>query len=213
MVGLPDISLGPRRDEEPAATAAGVHVSDDAPTVPVRVSPDQVSSGLGPEGVGPSQPDPKQVSADLGSPDLDAAGPDPGRTAPGTEVAKTTDLPGGDLAGHRMSATEQGLVAVRHWAVQATDGAREIASAPGTVFTAAPPSFADYRAYVASRAWVPDGYEKGWLIWLPLAYYNTIGNAGVLTGYAVAWLTNRMLHFVVAVTVAALSLGLLLIFG
>lgn len=203
MASLPNVSLGVADDDATATQAPGVHVSDDAPKVRVSPGPDSALETYPDETPETSDPGPATTGPDL---------PDP-RPRPGTQVVKTSDLPDADLPGDRMTVVERGLVVVRHWMVQAAAGARGTVSAPGSVFTTQPPSFAEYRAYVASRAWVPDGYEKGWLIWLPLVYYNTVGNAGVLTGYAIAWLTGRMLHFVVAVTVAAVAVGLWLIFS
>lgn len=123
------------------------------------------------------------------------------------------ELPDGDLDGDLMSTPGRGLVVARHWVTQAADGARQVTSTPGGVLATKPPSFAEYRAYVRSRAWVPESYESGWLIWLPVAYYNTIGNAGVLTGYAIAWLTGRLAHFAIAVAVVILATALILIFN
>lgn len=215
MSSLPNVSLGGTvaDTDDTAATAPGVHVSDDAPKV--RVSPpsdpatgtypDQTSD-LGPATTGPGLPDPGPGPTREAGLDL----PDP---APGTQVVKTSDLPDADLSGDRMSRSEWALVLVRHWAVQAAEGARQVTSTPGGVFAAKPPSFAEYRAYVRSRAWVPDGYEKGWLIWLPLAYYNTLGNAGVLGGYAIACLMSRFLYFATTVAVAILAAALILIFN
>lgn len=222
MSSLPNVSLGGAVADDTdvsAAQAPGVHVSEDAPKVRVSAAPDPTpgtrqgpTADPGPRGTGPDRTDEGQVCADPGPADTSTAGLDPSPT-PGTQVVKTTDLPDADLSGDRMTRSERGLVLVRHWAVQAAAGARETTSTPGSAFTVQPPSFAEYRAYVASRAWVPEGYEKGWLIWLPLVYYNTLGNAGVLTGYAIAWLTGRLLHFATAVAVAILATALILIFN
>ena len=129
------------------------------------------------------------------------------------DLAVKGDLPDGDLDGDRMSTAERGLVVVRHWVTQASDGAHQVTSTPGGVLAARPPSFTEYRAYVRSRAWVPEGYERGWLIWVPVAYYNTVGNAGVLTGLSIQWLTGRMLHFHIAIGVTVLAAVLWLIFS
>lgn len=222
MSSLPNVSLGGDVADDTdvsAAQAPGVHVSKDAPKVRVSAASDPTAdtgqgatTDPGARATGPDLPDADQVRSDLGPTGTGTAGPDP-RPTPGTQITKTTDLPGTDLAGDRMSTAQRGLVVVRHWAFQAAAGARETTSAPGSAFTVQPPSFAEYRAYVASRAWVPEGYEKGWLIWLPLAYYNTLGNAGVLTGYALAWLTGRLLHFTIAVAVVILTATLIAIFN
>lgn len=182
MSSLPDVTLGgPSQDDEGSASQApGVHVSDDAPAVPVTQTPDDRSP----------------VSA----------------PSKGDLVVKG-DLPGSDLDGDLISPAGRALEVTRHWVTQATSGARQVTTTPGGVFAAKPPSFAEYRAYVRSRAWVPEGYEHGWLIWLPVTYYNTVGNAGVLIGYAIAWLTGRMLHFALAVAVLALTAALWLIFA
>lgn len=187
MSSLPDVTLGGAspKDEGSASQSPGVHVSDDAPTVPVTPVPVTQTSGDRSQGT------------------------DPGR---GDLVVKG-DLPGSDLDGDSVSPAGRALEVARHWVTQAAGGARQVTATPGGVFAAKPPSFAEYRAYVRSRAWVPEGYERGWLIWLPVAYYNTVGNAGVLIGYAVAWLTGRLLHFLIAVAVTAIASALWFIFG
>lgn len=188
MSSLPDVSLSgaPSSGEDvTAAEVPGVYVSDDAAAV------DVAAPGGGDSA--PSDPAP----GDLKSGDLSHA----------------SDLPGSDLAGDLMSPAGRGLVVARHWVTQAGEGARQVTDTPGGVFASKPPSFAEYRAYVRSRAWVPEGYDGRVLIWVPVFYYDTIGNAGVLFGYAVAWLTNRMLHFAVAATLTVLALTLWLIFS
>jgi hypothetical protein len=217
VASLPNVSLGGTvaDDDVTAAQSPGVHVSDDAPKVQVSTGSDPNTETYPDETGETSDPGPATAGPDLPDPGPEPTrkpGPDP-RPTPGTQVTKTTDLPDADLTGDRMTRSERGLVVVRHWAVQAAAGVRETTSAPGSAFTVRPPSFAEYRAYVASRAWVPEGYEKGCLIWVPLVYYNTVGNAGVLTGYAIAWLTGKLLHFAVAVAVVILTTALILIFN
>lgn len=183
MGSLPDVSLGGSvvndTDAVDASRVPGVHVSDDAPAVPVAAgdaSPTEV----------PVLSNPAPVESELPSSDLD-----------------------GDL----MSPVGRGLVLARHWAAQAAEGAREVTHTPGGVLAIKPQSFAEYRTYVRSRAWVPDGVEGGPVVWVPVAYYNTVGAALVLAGGAVIWLAGRFLHFAVAVAVAVTATILWLIFS
>lgn len=117
-------------------------------------------------------------------------------------------LPDTQMIGDRLTAVDRVLMLIRHWTQLANDGARSAG-----VLAAQPESFAQYRAYVRSRAWLPEGYDRGWLVWVTVAYYNTLGTAGVAGGYAIAWLFGRVLHFNVAVTVTAAAALLWLIFG
>lgn len=188
MGSLPDVSLGGSvvndTDAVDASQVPGVHVSDDAPTVPVTAGGDLPASDL--------------VLSDPEQGDLDAS---------------EGDLPGSDLDGDLMSPVGRGLVLARHWMAQAAEGAREVTHTPGGILAIKPQSFAEYRTYVRSRAWVPDGVEGGPVVWVPVAYYNTVGNVLVLAGGAVIWLAGRFLHFAVAVLVAVTATILWLIFS
>ncbi|WP_329521106.1 hypothetical protein [Spirillospora sp. NBC_01491] len=142
--------------------------------------------------------------------------PDPIRSedppvAPGSSEM-TVALPAADLDGDRLSTLDQVWGLVRHWSRQALDGAQQKTSHPKSVYAAKPPSFAEYRAYVRSRAWLPEGYERGWLVWVPLTYYVTVGAAGVLLGLGTAWLFSRVLHFNIAVLVTTAIATLWLVF-
>lgn len=127
----------------------------------------------------------------------------PGPTPVGTAVELVPgDLPDADLGGSRMTGPERALVLAGHWFRLAAKTARELTSNPGGIGSDPPESWAEYRAYVRSRAWIPEGYEGGWLVWVPLAYYNTLGNLGFVSD-GIGWVFKRMFRFVVAVVLVA----------
>lgn len=146
------------------------------------------------------------------------ASPVPQGTSPLPQIVEVgpdepVKLPPADLGGERMTAVARGGVVLRHWAAQTLVGIKEAAARPGGVYEAHPESFAQYRAYVQSRAWLPEGYDRGWLLWVTVAYYNTLGWAGIAAGYGIAWLFARMLRFNVAVAVTAVCITLWCIFS
>lgn len=138
--------------------------------------------------------------------------PEPEPAEAGTELVPTKELPAAELAGERMSAGERGLVLAQHWARQAAASAKGTTSRPGGINAIQPESFDQYRAHVKSRAWLPEGCDSWWLEWIPVAYYNTLGNFGIAAGYAWAWLFKRMLRFNIAVLVVATTVTLWICF-
>lgn len=200
MSSLPDLSLGKDtltgRTEDPTADLIpGVHVSGDAPTIPVATDHSKTASV-------PTDDAPTAPVQMTKAPEASTTSGDD----------HTVALPDSELNGTRMTAINRGLILARHWADHAMHEARGAAAHPGGVLAARPPSIAEYRAYVRSRAWLPDGYDRGWLLWVPLAYYNTLGTAGVAAGYAAAWLFSRLLHVLIAATVTVTAVALWLLF-
>lgn len=119
------------------------------------------------------------------------------------EQVTLVHLPDSDLKGDRVTLWERGQVMARHWASQVSTGMPS-----DGVFQIRPESLAEYRAYVRTRAWLPDGYDGRVLAWVTVTYYNTLGTAGIAVGYGIAWVFGRMLRFNIAVAVAAVSVTL-----
>lgn len=122
------------------------------------------------------------------------------------------ELPSTDLAGDRMTCPERALVLVSHWFRLAAKTTGELTANPGVIGSDPPESFAEYRTYVRSRAWIPEGYDGRWLVWVPLAYYNTVGNLGFAAD-GLGWVFKRMFRFVAAVVLIAVAVVLWLCFS
>lgn len=106
-----------------------------------------------------------------------------------------SELPDSGLDGERMTAAERLLVAARYWAVEAWSGIRAKATSPGTVYHTQPESLAQHDERIARHEWVPEGYEGKWLQPLGVAYHQTFGKFGKMTGYAWAWIWDTPLAF------------------
>jgi hypothetical protein len=152
--------------------------------------------------VGPPEDAPEETSAR-------ALGPTPVGTA--VELV-SADLPDADLGGSRMTGPERAWTLVRHWFRLAAKTTGELTANPGVIGSDPPESFAEYRTYVRSRAWIPDGYDGRWLVWVPLAYYNTVGNLGFAAD-GLGWVFKRMFRFVAAVVLIAVAVVLWLCFS
>jgi hypothetical protein len=110
-------------------------------------------------------------------------------------------LPDTRMVGDRLTMRDRVLMLIGHWWRQIGEGMPS-----GSVLEARPESLAQYRLYVRSRAWLPEGYQGGaWLVAITVAYYNTLGWLGVALGNATSWLFSRMIHFNIAVVVAVIS--------
>jgi hypothetical protein len=111
-----------------------------------------------------------------------------------TEAASaTTEAPASPVIepfGRPMTARERAVRVARHWASSARQGAGAAARHPWralcavAVFARLAADVAETRAYIKSRAWVPDGHEGTLLPWLGRAYHY--GPGAVLK--AAAWL-------------------------
>lgn len=122
------------------------------------------------------------------------------------------ELPAADLGGSQMSGVERAANLLAHWFRLATVTTQALAANPGVIGTDPPESWAEYRAYVASRAWIPEGYEGKWLVGLPLAYYNSIGCLAFAFD-GTGWLFKRMFRFIAAVLTVATVIVLWLCFS
>lgn len=137
----------------------------------------------------------------------------PGTILPGTAVEVVpTDLPDAELSGSRMTGAERALMLSGHWFRLAAKTAGELTSNPGVIGSDPPESWNEYRAYVKSRAWIPEGYEGRWLVVVPLAYYNTVGCVG-FAGDGIGWVFKRMFRFVAALVLIAVVVVLWLCFS
>lgn len=117
------------------------------------------------------------------------------QAGPTGEVEKVTiQLPDAQLGGERMTGLERACVLAGHVIRLAADNTRRIFADLGGIGADPPESWVEYRAYVKSRAWVPEGCEGGWIVWVPVAYYNSLGCVGFAFD-GVAWLFKRMLRF------------------
>ena len=112
------------------------------------------------------------------------------------------ELPEVELDGSQMSGVERAAVLLGHWFRLATETTTALAANPGVVGSDPPESWAEYRAYVDSKAWIPEGYEGKWLRRVPLAYYNSIGCLGFV-GDGVGWLFKRMFRFLATLLIVA----------
>ena len=164
----------------------------------------------GPAESRPVQPD-REVSCDVQDEPL---APEPQEPPAGAAVEQVAvELPDTDLGGARMAGLERAWVLVCCWVRQGQEAVREMLDRPGGLAGVQPESLAQWRAYVRSKAWLPEGYEDGWLVRIPVAFYNTLGWFGVVTGYGWAWLFKRMFRFNVAVVVVVVVVVLWLCFG
>ncbi|GAA3957390.1 hypothetical protein GCM10023085_44880 [Actinomadura viridis] len=192
MSSLPDVSLG---------GAPGPALDAPVPTEELDARP--AAAAAAPQ----ERPATEEAPLDLWDEEAETTKVLP---APAGEVVK---LPDSDLDGDRINAAERALVLVRHWSKHTLQEVQQSTTRPGGIYAAQPESFAQYRAYVASRAWLPEGYDGRWLTWITVAYYNSLGWAGVAAGRGLAWLFSRMLRFNVAVMVTAVSVTLWRVFG
>ena len=67
-------------------------------------------------------------------------------------------------------------------------------------------SIGSIHAYAVTRGWLPDDHPGGPLVTgVPVAYYHTVGKAGVALGNGIAWTFARMVRFVLAVLIAGVA--------
>ena len=134
-------------------------------------------------------------------------------STPGKVLELVSDeLPEVELDGSQMSGAERAAVLLGHWFRLATQTTSDLTANPGVIGSDPPESWVEYRAYVASRAWIPEGYEGRWLLWGPLAYYNSIGCLGFVFDGA-GWLFKRMFRLVATVLIVAVITVLWLCFS
>lgn len=137
----------------------------------------------------------------------------PGPTPAGTAVeVVSADLPDAELGGSRMTGPERALMLLSYWVRLAAKTAGELTSDPGVIGSDPPESFAEYRTYVRSRAWIPKDYDGKWLVAVGLAYYNTVGNVGFAAD-GIGWVFKRMFRFVAVVVLIAVVVVLWLCFS
>jgi hypothetical protein len=198
-MSLPDVGLGglsPRRghgrghDDELAPPYRGHRVV------------------LGPQPGGP------QEGATSGGHELEQAeganvGDDAGATIRVDASQGHDELPDSDLQGERMTAGERLMVAARYWAVEAWSGIRAKVTSPGTVYHAQPESLAQHDERIKRHEWVPEGYEGKWLEPLGVAYHQTFGKFGMVTGYAWKWIWDTPLAFFPALTLVFITVILI----
>jgi hypothetical protein len=111
----------------------------------------------------------------------------------------------------RVTALDRCLGMLRYWAAQVSEAADRAGSHRGFA-DAQSESWNQYRAYVKSRAWLPEGHKGGPIEWVPVAYYNTVGNASFALDGA-SWMFKRMLRFNAGLLLASTVIVLWLIFG
>jgi hypothetical protein len=137
----------------------------------------------------------------------------PTSPAPGKGLELVSEeLPEAELDGSQMSGAERAAVLLGHWFRLATKTTSDLTANPGVIGSDPPESWAEYRAYVDSKAWIPEGYEGKWLRRVPLAYYNSIGCLGFV-GDGVGWLFKRMFRFVATLLIVAVITVLWLCFS
>lgn len=123
-----------------------------------------------------------------------------------------TDLPETDLGGSQMTGWERASVLLSHWFRLATKTTGDLTANPGVIGSDPPESWVEYRAYVDSRAWIPEGYEGKWLVWVPVVYYNSIGCLGFVADGA-GWLFKRMFRFIATLMIVAFIFVLWIFFS
>jgi hypothetical protein len=134
------------------------------------------------------------------------------RPSTAVEVSDLNEAEATDLKTVRPTALDRVLLVLRYWASQVTDAAEQTGSRRGGFGDAQSESWRQYRAYVRSRAWLPDGYDGWFLKWVSVGYYNTLGNASfAIDGFA--WVFKRVLRFSLAFIVAATAVALWFIFS
>ncbi len=189
-MGLPDVGLGGHSHEESHPRRG--HEEELAP--PYRGH----RVVLGPQGQGPQ--DGATSGATSGGHELSHA---EGATV-GDDAGATIRLDGGqgheglpevELAGEQMALGERLQVALRYWLTQAWATIRARVTSPGSLYHTKPESLAEHDERIARHEWVPEGYEGKWLAHLGVAYHQSVGKFGKITGYAWAWLLDTPLAF------------------
>lgn len=110
-------------------------------------------------------------------------------------------LPEVELAGEQMTLGERLQVALRYWLTQAWATIRARVTSPGSLYHAKPESLAEHDQRIARHEWVPEGYEGKWLTYLGVAYHQSFGKFGKITGYAWAWLWDTPIAFFPAILI------------
>ena len=118
---------------------------------------------------------------------------------PGNEVT--------DSAARQVSALDRVLRLLRYCASEVSDATRRAGASRGPA-EAQPESWRQFRARVAARGWLPDGYDGKALIVIPTVYYNTVGVAGWGVGQGVSWLCTHMFAFMLAFLLVATAITL-----
>jgi hypothetical protein len=189
-MGLPDVGLGGHSPQ--GGHKAGGHQEELAPPyMGQRVV-------LGPQPRGP------QDGANEGGHELNLAeganvGDDAGATIRidgGPKRGGHDELPESGLDGGRMSAGERLAVAARYWFVQARESFGKFIKAPGGIYHIQPESLAQHDKRVEQKEWVPEGYEGKLLGPLGVAYHQSFGKFGIVTGYAWKWLWTTPIAFI-----------------
>lgn len=122
------------------------------------------------------------------------------------ELEPVAELPAVKLDGEPMNRWEQFAIVAGHWFTEASETIRDLSESG--VATAQPESWSSYRARVAKRGWLPDGYSGGWLERVPLAVHYTVGPVGFVLGHAIVWVATRPLALCFAVLLAvAITVG------
>ena len=136
----------------------------------------------------------------------DTEGDTSASAAPGTEGDTDLALPGTGVV--PLSPRERAGRAGRHWAVTAAEGAGQLWLHPGRVLHALwhgkPESMAEHRAYVKSRAWVPQELSGKWA--------SVIAVAGITYHLAIARPVKAVARIVDAAAERPLRLILLAAF-
>lgn len=193
-MGLPDVGLG-GHSRDGGRPSRG-HKEEVAP--PYRGQ----RVVLGPGANGPQQgatDGANEGSHELSLADGATVGDDAGATIPvdsGPTAEGHNRLPDADLDGERMSVGERMLIAFRYWLTQAGKSITAFLKAPGGIYHIQPESLAQHDERVARKTWVPEGYEGKLLGPLGVAYQQSFGKFGIVTGYAWKWLWTTPIAFI-----------------
>ena len=129
------------------------------------------------------------------------------------EVTDLKTRQGSDSKPARPTAMDGLLYLLRYGADQVTGAAAKAGSHRGGFADARPESWNQFRARVAARGWLPEGYDGWFLKKAPAAFYNTVGSVGWAAGTAVVWLCTHMLAFIAAFIVTVTAVALWFIFS
>lgn len=189
---LPEIGLGGHSREEGHSREGGQQRQghEEALAPPYRGQ----RVVLGPQEEGPQQ------GATSGGHELQQAaganvGDDAGATIHLDGGRGHEGLPAAELAGEQMALGERLKVALRYWLTEAWATFRARATKPGSLYHTQPESLAQHDERIARHEWVPEGYEGKWLAHLGVAYHQSFGKFGMVTGYAWKWLWDTPLAF------------------